>query len=105
MHCADQLPVTRRRRVIIATIVAAGTLIPLGIVAAARIPFSSETLRKRLVHTLEDRLDADVELATLTLRFHPRLRAIGTGLIIRARDRSDVPPLIQVAQFTVDGDL
>ena len=86
-------------------IVATGTLIPLGIVAAARIPFSSETLRKRLVHTLEDRLDADVELSALTLRFHPRLRAVGTGLTIRARNRSDIPPLIQVAHFTVDAEL
>jgi hypothetical protein len=82
-----------------------GTLIPLGIVAAARIPFSSEMLRVRLVNALEARLNVDAELDSLTLRFHPSLRAIGEGLVLRARGRSDVPPMIEVKTFTVDANL
>jgi hypothetical protein len=93
-HRADQLRVTRRRRVVLAVLAATGTLIPLGIVAAARIPFSSDLLRERLINTLEQRLDVDAELTTLTLRFHPSLRAVGTGLVLRSKGRSDVPPLI-----------
>ena len=53
---------TRRRWILLIAIVA-GILVPIAIVAAARIPFSSETLRKRLIVALEERLEADVELA------------------------------------------
>lgn len=105
MHCAHQLLVTRRRRVVIAILATTGTLIPLGIITAARIPFSSDTLRARLINALEQRLDVDAELDSLTVRFHPSLRAVGTGLVLRSKDRSDVPPLIEVATFTVDANL
>lgn len=74
------------------------------ILTAARIPFSSETLRRRVTATLEDRLDAKVELAELTLRFYPSIHIVGTGLEIRHRGRTDVPPLIAVRQFTVHTD-
>src|SRR5215475_5013322 len=94
-----------RRRVVIVALVTAGTLIPLGIVAAARIPFSSDILRNRLVDALEQRLDVDAELESLTLRFHPTLRAVGKGLVLRSKNRSGVPPLIQVSEFTVDANL
>lgn len=94
-----------RRRWLITLAVASGILIPIAILAAARIPFSSETLRTRLIDALEERLDADVELRALTLRFHPRLHAAGTALTIRHKGRRDVPPLISVDRFTVDADL
>jgi hypothetical protein len=90
---------------VLAVLATTGTLIPLGIVTAARIPFSSETLRDRLINTLEQRLDVDAQLSSLTLRFHPSLRAVGTGLVLRSKGRSDVPPLIEVGTFTVDANL
>lgn len=96
---------TRRRRLTIAALATAGTLIPLGIVAAARIPFSSEILRDRLIDALEERLDVDAELTSLTVRFHPSLRAVGRGLILRSKGRSDAPPLIEVGSFTIDANL
>ena len=70
-----------------------------------RIPFTSETLRKRVVETLSDRLDAEVELCDLTLRVLPSLHAAGTDLRIRHKGRRDVPPLISIDTFTVDADL
>jgi hypothetical protein len=96
--------VTRRRWILLIAIVA-GILVPIAIVAAARIPFSSETLRKRLIVALEERLEADVNLKTLTLRFQPRFHAVGTGLTIHHKRRHDVPPLISIETFTVDSDL
>src|SRR5262249_3894641 len=68
-------------------------------------PFSSDTLRVRLIDTLEQRLDVDAELDTLTLRFHPSLRAIGTGLVLRSKTDANAPPLISVTTFTVDANL
>jgi hypothetical protein len=97
--------VTKRRRVLIAALVTAGILIPLGIIAAARIPFSSDILRNRLIDALEQRLDVDADLESLTLRFRPSLRAVGKGLVLRSKTRSGVPPLIQVSEFTVDANL
>src|SRR5262245_11351310 len=102
---AHQLRVTTRRRVLLAVLLTAGTLISLGIIAAARIPFSSETLRVRLIDALEQRLDVDADLSSLTLRFHPSLRAVGTGLRLRSKEQPDAPPLIEVEQFTVDANL
>lgn len=96
---------TRRRRVLFASLAGIALVIPIGVVAAARIPFSSDTLRVRLIDALEDRLAVDAELSDLTLRFHPRLRAVGTGLVLRSTVHPDAPPLIEVARFTVDADL
>jgi hypothetical protein len=97
--------VTKRPRVLIAALVTAGTLIPLGIIVAARIPFSSDILRDRLIDALEQRLEVDADLDSLTLRFHPSLRAVGKGLVLRSKSRSGVPPLIEVSEFTVDANL
>ena len=74
------------------------------IALALRIPFTSETLRKRVIETLSDRLDAEVELGDLTLRVLPALHADGTDLRIRHKGRRDVAPLISIDKFTVDAD-
>jgi hypothetical protein len=65
-------------------------------------PLSENAARERLVAYLGDRLDAQVELKDLQLRTWPNLRAQGRGLIIRHRGRTDVPPLISVAQFSAE---
>ncbi len=83
-----------------------GTAVTVGlVVAAARIPFSSDTLRKRLVATLADRLDSEVELDALTLRLSPTVAASGTGLRIYHEGRRDVPPLISIDAFAVSASL
>jgi hypothetical protein len=98
---------SRRRRWLIGSTIA-GLVAAIAIAAAARIPFSSNTLRERLVEYLSDRLDADVTLGDLTLRAFPTLHAEGTDLTIRSRGRttrSDVPPLISIKTFTADANL
>ncbi|MGE0704273.1 MAG: AsmA-like C-terminal region-containing protein [Vicinamibacterales bacterium] len=71
----------------------------------ARIPFSVDALRDRVTEGLEERLDSDVELGSLTLRVLPAFRAEGTNLVIRHRRMPDMPPLITVRGFTVEADL
>jgi hypothetical protein len=66
------------------------------------VPLSSETARKQFVAALADRLDAEVELQELRVHIFPSLRAEGRGLIIRHRDRRDVPPLISIAHFSAE---
>jgi hypothetical protein len=93
-----------RRGVWILTGLAAGLVIVIVMLAAA-IPLSSNTLRHRIVRSLSERLNSEVELGDLTLRVFPRMQAEGRSLVIRDRGRSDVPPLISIKQFKVDADL
>jgi hypothetical protein len=72
---------------------------------AASIPFSSETLRQRVIATLSDRLDSDVELTAMRLRLLPRFHAEGVGLTLRRKDEPDLPPLISIKTLTVDASL
>jgi len=97
--------VISRRRLWIFVAVFLGIVTVGATTLALRIPFTSETLRTRVVETLADRLDAEVELGDLTLRVLPGLRAEGTDLRIRHKGRRDVPPLISIDKFTVDADL
>src|SRR5439155_27018499 len=82
----------------------AGLIVVL-LLIASRVPFSSETLRHRVVATLGERLGADVALKELHIRVFPRFHAHGIGLEIRDKHRHDVPPLISVKTFEIHADL
>jgi hypothetical protein len=77
----------------------------LAIALAFIVPFSSESARQRVIDGLASRLDAEVELASLTLRVLPQFRAEGTGLVIRHKGRRDVPPMISIARFAAEGSV
>jgi len=84
----------------------AGIVIALGAMFTAAVPVSSDVLRQRIVRSLSEKLDADVELGDLSLRLFPSLRAEGKDLRIRKRDVStDLPPMISVKSFHVDANL
>ncbi len=89
--------------------IAIGCGITLAVLAAltlvATVPFSSETLRKRLVATLSDRLDSEVDLIDARIRVLPQFRAEAFGLTIRHRGRRDVPPLIKIDKVSVESAL
>jgi hypothetical protein len=97
--------VPRRRLLVWFTLGSGALLVILLLAIASWVPFSSEALRARVVATLADQLDADVDLQALTLRVFPRFHAEGVGLTIRHDRRRDVPPLISVRRLTVDADL
>jgi hypothetical protein len=71
--------------------------------ARSKIPVTSEPLRQRIVASLADRFDADVELGSLSVRMVP-FHVEGAGLTIRHKKHRGEPPLISVKRFTVDGD-
>ena len=91
---------SRRRRVILA-IAFVAVMATVAALLAARVPFSSEILRSRIIDTLRDRLDAEVELGAVTLQILPQFEVRGESLVIRHRGRRDVPPLFSVDAFTV----
>jgi hypothetical protein len=94
-----------RRRLIILWAAGAAIIVIGLLILAARVPFSSETLRKRVIVTLSDRLDAEVELGAVTLRALPSLHAEGQNLVIHHKGRRDVPPLISVKTVTIDASV
>jgi hypothetical protein len=88
----------------VAIVVAGATATTVALALRSSVPLSSQRLRQRLLVALSDKLDGDVELASLSVRLVP-FHAEGTGLRIRHRGHSGEPPLISVESFTVDGDL
>jgi hypothetical protein len=91
----------RRRTWIIGGIVV-GVVATFGILlAAAQVPFSSDRLRERVESALAERLDSQVTLESLTLRLAPEIHIVGTGLTVRHKGRTDVPPLISIQRFVV----
>ena len=62
-------------------------------------------LRPATIRLLEQRFNADVELARLDVQVFPTLGIEGGGLVVRHRERRDVPPLITIDRFTIEADV
>jgi hypothetical protein len=82
-------------------VVVGGTLVVLAAVAGA----GSRTamLRQLVIDTLAERLDSEVELASFSVDTFPTVHITGAELVIRHKRRRDVPPLVAVKSFTLDG--
>ena len=86
-------------------IAVAAVLAFLIILLASVVPFHSEVARQRIVAALSEHLQSDVQLGDLHWRVLPQLRAEGADLVIRHKGRTDVPPLITVKHFSVEGNV
>ena len=83
-----------------------GLLVFLSAAFFAVVPMSAEVLRQRIITTLSNKLDSDVELGALSIHVFPGLRADGADLRIRRRGTpAEMPPLISVKSFHVDASL
>jgi hypothetical protein len=80
-----------------------GTLVLLAVVAGAGS--RTDILRQLVIDTLGERLDSEVQLESFSVDTFPAVHVTGTGLIIRHKGRRDVPPLVSVQSFTLDGGL
>jgi hypothetical protein len=56
--------------------------------------------REWVIRELSARFDSQVELQSLHVETTPRMQVTGEGLTLRYRNRTDVPPLIQIARFS-----
>jgi uncharacterized protein involved in outer membrane biogenesis len=59
-----------------------------------------QRLRALIIQALGERFESEVELASLHIRFFPKISGEGQDLILRHRGRTDVPPLIRIAHFS-----
>lgn len=80
-----------------------GALILLAVLAGAGS--RTVTLRQLVIDTLSERLDSEVQLESFSVDTFPTVHVTGTGLVIRHKSRRDVPPLVSVQSFTLDGGL
>ena len=76
-------------------------LIVLTIAAAAGS--RTETLRRLVTEKLAERLESDIELSAFSVDTFPTVTVRGEGLVIRHRGRRDVPPLVSIESFSVEG--
>jgi hypothetical protein len=83
--------------------IVAGSLVFLAILAG--MGSRTDKLRQLLIDTLAERLESDVQLDTFSVDTFPTVHITGSNLIIRHKGRQDVPPLISVREFTLDGGL
>jgi hypothetical protein len=56
--------------------------------------------RDKLVEYLSEKFESDVELADLNLRMFPRVHVVGKGLKFRWKRRTDIPPMIELGEFS-----
>ena len=90
-----------RRLILWWSLVATGTVF-LVLAAVLARQLQPEQLRLRIVGALSSRMNADVTLDHLEMQLVPRPRVSGSGLVIRVRDRADLPPFISMAKFEMD---
>lgn len=82
---------------------AGAVLVVLAVVAGAGSRTS--TLRRLVVETLAERLDSDVELQAFSVDTFPVVNVRGAGLVVRLRGTGDVPPLVTIRSFVLEGGL
>jgi hypothetical protein len=79
------------------------SLVVLAIVAGAGS--RTATLRQLITETLAERLESRIELNAFSVDTFPTLTIQGAGLVIRHRGRDDIPPLVSIESFRVDGGI
>jgi hypothetical protein len=83
--------------------VVGGLLVTLSLIAGAGS--RTATLRDLVVRTLSERLDSEVEIESFRVDTFPTVHISGEGLVLRHKGRRDVPPLITIRSFSLDGGL
>jgi hypothetical protein len=105
----DEPPAVTRRRIsrawLVGILLATVTIAVLLIAFLSLVPVTSASARAKLIEVLAARLDSEVQLDSLQIKVLPQLRAEGGGLTIRHKGRHDVPPLISIRSFAVEGNV
>jgi hypothetical protein len=95
---------TLRKRIWI-LIALVGVLAGVLITVALSIPIRSDTLKASVIALLTEELESEVTIETLEGRVFPRVAVSGTGVVIRQKGRTDVPPMITIDRFEIRGSL
>jgi AsmA-like protein len=95
----------RSRSTIVWWFAGIGLLILVAAAIATRIwadDLIARRLRPATIRLLEQRFESRVELDRLQVRVFPTLAIEGRGLVLRHRERPDLPALITIERFTIE---
>jgi hypothetical protein len=88
-----------RAWIVVVSIVLAVFLIP-GLLIYQRLRDVDDITRDWVVRALSERFASHVELESIHVTAFPEMSATGEKLVIYYHNRTDVPPMIQIQQFT-----
>jgi hypothetical protein len=95
---------TTRHRVFKAVIIVLGVPFLLAVILVIYFWWFSPLNREWVVETLEKRYQCEVELKSFSTSFFPAGSIAGEGLVLKRKERSDLPPLASVRKFSVSVD-
>ena len=95
---------TTRRRVFKSVIIVLGVPFLLAVILVIYFWRFPPLNREWVVETLEKRYQCDVELKSFSASFFPAVSIAGEGLVLKRKDRADLPPLASIRKFSVSGD-
>jgi uncharacterized protein involved in outer membrane biogenesis len=79
-------------------------LAALGLVMFGRKPLA-DYAQRMLVRAAKERFGGDIEFGSLTISVLPHVRISAKGLVLRMEGRTDMPPLIKIRGFQLDGNI
>ncbi len=88
-----------------AIIVLSLVVIAATVLIVSGIHLSNPYLRKKVVEILGEKFHAQVELKDFHVYLFPGARILGSGLVLRHEGRTDVPPMISIAEFSADAGI
>ncbi len=77
----------------------------LALAAHFAAPRLQEVANHRAQDYLRDHFKSGLQISSVHLTLFPRVQVVVEGLILRHKDRTDIPPLIQIRKMTVDAGL
>jgi hypothetical protein len=80
-------------------------VIAAAVLIVSRIHLSDRYLRRKVVEALSEKFHAQVELKDFHVHLFPGVHIEGSGLVLRHENRTDVPPLISIDQFSADAGI
>jgi hypothetical protein len=97
------MTLTRRRRIVISVVVVVLAVLFGAPVVALHVlaPKIHRILRERIVQVLGTHFQSDVEISDFSVSLRPGVHITITGLVLRYKGRTDIPPLIQVSKVSM----
>jgi autotransporter translocation and assembly factor TamB len=75
-------------------------LVTVALLAAIAVHSARPLIKERAVQLLSEKFQGEVQIKDLEVSVLPTIRVRGSGLQVRYQGRSDVPPVLQVREFT-----
>jgi hypothetical protein len=94
---------TTRHRVFKPVIVVLGVLFLLAVILVIYFWRFPPLNQEWVVQALEKRYQCEVELKSFNASFFPAVNIAGEGLVLKRKDRANLPPLASIRKFSVSG--